>query len=451
MTLHRILTIAAATSMTLGAAAQSTASGYFNDGFLYRHHMNPAIVNSQSYIAMPFLGNVYSGAKGSFGIGDVLYSRQGETVTFMHPGITSAEALKHIHDINKFEVDERMSLLDFGFKTKKGYLTIGLDLRSNVGLSLPGEFFRLAKEGPANKTYDISNLTAHADAMGELGVGYARKVGKNLQIGAKAKVLIGAANFDLNSHNTRLELGEDVWRINADIEAQGSLKGLQYIEEIDEETHKPYIDDIDVDGSGISGFGVAFDLGALYTVKDFKIGLAVNDLGAVKWNNNMLAECRGNFTTDGRTFSVDKDDINNFEDEFERFGDDLADAFEFVSKGDQGGRSRGLAATINASVEYTLPAYRKLTFGLLSTTRLQGARTWTDARLSANLAPAKWFSLSLTGGYGTFGPSFGWMVNLHPKGFSLFAGMDGIGAPYGKYMVPLGHSSSLNFGVNFPF
>ena len=110
-----------------------------------------------------------------------------------------------------------------------------------------------------------------------------------------------------------------------------------------------------------------------------------------------------------------------------------------------------MAATMNIGGEYVFPYYRKLTFGLLNTTRINGKYTWTNFRLSANVAPAKWFSAGVNFGIGTFGPSFGWVLNVHPKGFNLFLGMDHTLGKLSKQGVPLSSNAELSMGLNFPF
>ena len=42
---------------------------------------------------------------------------------------------------------------------------------------------------------------------------------------------------------------------------------------------------------------------------------------------------------------------------------------------------------------------------------------WTDFRLSANYQPVKWIGVAVNYGVGTFGDSFGWIVNIAPKGW----------------------------------
>jgi len=98
--------------------------------------------------------------------------------------------------------------------------------------------------------------------------------------------------------------------------------------------------------------------------------------------------------------------------------------------------------------EYTLPMYRQLSFGLLSSTRLQGEYSWTEARLSANWEPLNWLDGGMSLGVGSFGASAGWLVNIHPKGFNFFIGMDHILGKQSKEWIPLSSKASINLGMN---
>ena len=120
--------------------------------------------------------------------------------------------------------------------------------------------------------------------------------------------------------------------------------------------------------------------------------------------------------------------------------------------GEKSGLTRSLRTTVNVGVEYELPYYRKLKFGLLNSTCIAGPYTWTQFRLSANVAPVKIFSATANVAYGTYGFDFGWMLNLHTqKGFNLFVGMDHTLGKLAKQGIPLNSNASLNFGINFPF
>lgn len=460
--MKKILATTLLSACALTAAAQQTQSGYFNDGYLYRHTMNPAIANSQSYVAFPVLGNINISERGNFGLKDFLYSRGGKTVTFMHPDVSTAEAIKPFVDKLRLENDIHLNLISVGIagKNGKGYTTVSAGVRSNSSASLPGQFLRLAKEGPSNQTYDLSNLNVNEDVFAEIAAGYSRKVNDNLRVGGKLKVLLGLAHIDAAADGTRLTLGQDQWEATVNAEVNASVKGLTYL--TDTEMHGPdgnqaphtYVDDIDLDSPGLNGFGLALDLGATYRVADMlNFGLAVTDLGFIHWNNNMVASTCGphSVSTSNYTFSVDKDSEHSFDNEMERLGDALKDIYELQDMGDQGGRTRSLGATINVSAEYEMPFYKKLTVGLLNTTRLQGEHSWNETRLSFNVAPVRWFAFSLTGAAGTFGPSFGSMLSLHPKGFSLYAGFDCLPTSFTQEGVPLSRNFQTNFGIVFPF
>ena len=117
-------------------------------------------------------------------------------------------------------------------------------------------------------------------------------------------------------------------------------------------------------------------------------------------------------------------------------------------QGDQGGRTTGIGTTLNVGAEYTLPMYRQLSFGLLSSTRLQGEYSWTEARLSANWEPLNWLDGGMSLGVGSFGASAGWLINIHPKGFNFFIGMDHILGKQSKEWIPLSSKASVNLGMN---
>lgn len=447
--------------LPVGAAAQHTYTGYFNQGYTYRYEMNPAFASNdtlpKTFIAMPLLGNINVGTQGNIGVKDVIYNVDGRTTTFLNPGVSASEFLSNINDVNKVNANVKINILGLGFRGFGGYNTITLSARANVNARVPGSLLKLAKEGVKNGTYDISDLSAHADAYAELAFGHSHKLNDQWRIGATMKLLFGLGNVDADFNNAKLTLNDDAWTVEADAEVQASIKGLEYETNTKmrgpdgNETEHTYIDDLDVDGYGLSGFGVAFDLGAEFKLNDeWSFSAALLDLGFISWNNNMLAAVDGTFNTDTYIFSFDENAYHNTDDEWDRFAESLADLYELQDMGDQGGRTRWLAATLNLGAQYTLPGYKRLTFGLLNTTRL-GAYSWTDFRLSANIEPVNVLSASVSVGAGTFGASFGWMLNLHATGFNLFVGMDRLLGSVSKECVPLNSNADFNVGLNFLF
>lgn len=439
---------------SFASLAQNTNSAYFTDGYLYRHQMNPAFGNEQNFVGFPALGNIDLSLGGNLHLTDVLYSLNGKTTTFLNPGISVSEVMGNLSDKNRLNVDFKLNVLNFGFKAFGGYNTFGINLRTNVGTIVPKALFSLAKEGVANNTYDFSDLNVHADAYVELALGHSRQINDQWRVGGTFKFLVGGANLDFEADHTHLELGEDNWSAVTNATIQANLKGLYYEHGFNETTSNEYVDGFDVDGPGVGGFGVALDLGAVYTLnEDWEFSASLLDLGFISWSNNMVASTNGDrsFELDKYTFNVDDEAPNNFEDEFDKMGDDLSALYELTDNGDMGSRTKMLAATLNLAAEYTLPVYRNLTFGLLNSTRFQGKYTWTEFRLSANIAPVKIFSAGINLAAGTYGCSFGWLLNFHSTGFNLFLGMDNTFFNLAKQGVPLNSNASVNFGINFPF
>lgn len=435
--------------------AQDLSSGYFVEDYTYRYQMNPAFGNSQNFISMPALGNLNVGLHGNLGISDVLYNVDGKTTTFMNPKLSSDEVLKNINDVNRIGTLDKIGILSAGFKAFGGYNTVSINAVADVSVKVPGEMFNLLKNGVANKTYDLGDLRASGVAYGEIAFGHSRQVMKGLRVGATLKFMLGGGYMDAHMRNANLVLGENEWTVTTDADLRSSVKGLTYKTKVNDRTGHRYVNGIDVDGTGLNGFGMALDLGAVYEtpVKGLTVSLALLDLGFISWNNDMLATTNGEktFTTDKYTFNADDDAPNSFSKEWDRLRDDFSAIYELDDMGDQGGRTSMPHATLNIGVQYALPMYNKLTFGLLNITRLAGDFTTTDFRLSANIAPCRIFSGGVNLGVGTFGASFGWVANLHLTGFNFFLGMDRVPGKLCKQGVPLSSNAQVTMGINFPF
>ena len=96
--------------------------------------------------------------------------------------------------------------------------------------------------------------------------------------------------------------------------------------------------------------------------------------------------------------------------------------------------------------------YENLKFGFLSSTRIQGKYSWSEGRFSANVAPVKWFDASVNYAVSSFGSSFGWLINFHPKGFNLFIGSDHQFFKITPQFVPVNRANAnLAMGINFNF
>ncbi len=454
ITIRSIVALIFIYATTFNIYAQDTESAYFNDEYMYRFKMNPAIGNSRGFVSFPAIGNLDIALSGTAHLKNFIYNVDGRTTTFLNPQVSTSKFLNDLGSNSRLGTNLNVGILSAGFNAFGGYNTISISARGDVNLSLPKELFRLMKQGLQNDTYDISDVRANASAWAEIGLGHSRDINKRLRIGATLKILVGGGNVDAKFNKAKLTLGTDNWTAVTNATINASVKGLTYKTDTNSHTGHEYVSGADIDGTGINGFGTAFDLGAVYRLdKDWAFSASILDLGFISWSNNMVASTNGTqtFETDRYSFNVDNDKPNNFSDELDKMKDQLSALYELNDMGNRGSRTTALAATLNLGAEYTFPLYRKLKFGALSTTRINGSFTWTDFRLSANVAPCKVFSASAAAAYGTFGFSFGWILNVHVPGFNLFLATDHTPGKLAKQGVPLSSNANINFGLNIPF
>lgn len=437
------------------ATAQTTYSGYFLDSYNFRYQMNPAFGNDKHFIGFPALNNMNIAMRGNLDVQDVIYKLDGKTVLFTNPGISAAEVMKNIKDRNRIGVNTKIDLLSAGWKAWGGYNTVTVSAVANANVSVPGSFFELAKEGITNRTYDIENLFANANAYAQVALNHSRDISQvpGLRVGAAVKVYVGAGNVDFKFDKAQLTLGQDNWHAVTNANIYASLTNFRFDEKYNDDTKRNYVSGGDLDSFGLNGFGLGFDLGASYKWNDFTFSAAVLDLGFMAWGKTQWASTNGDqeINTDAFTFNADGDADNSFKNEWQNLRDDLSYLYQLSNNGELASRKRAMAATVNAGVDYAFPFYRPLHFGFLSSTRINGPYTWTQARISADVKPVYWFSAGINAVAGTYGCGFGWLANFCTPHFNLFLGMDHTFSRLAKQGVPLRSNADFNFGINFPF
>lgn len=449
--------IIASLALTAGAAsAQTTYSGYFLDNYDYRYQMNPAIGNEKNFVSFPVIGNFNLALRGNLNLSDVIYTYNEKTVLFTNPNISVAEVMKNIGDRNRIGTADKIDIMSVGFKALGGYNTVSLGVNINAEASIPGSFFSLAKEGITNKTYDIKNMFANANAYANITLNHSRDIKQveGLRVGASVKFLLGLGNLDFRFNEADLTLGKDSWKARTNADIYASIAGFRFDHDYNDRTHHEYVSGGNLDeGYGMNGFGLAFDLGATYKWNDFTFSAAVLDLGFMSWGKTQWASTNGTQEVDTKDyiFNVGSDKQHSFDNELDQLKDNLSALYELNDNGEMSGRTTGIGATLNFGIDYALPVYRRLHFGLLSSTRINGPYTWTQARLSANINPVDFLSADVNLVAGTYGVGMGWLLNIHTTGFNFFVGMDHTIGRLSKQMIPLKSNADFNVGINFPF
>ncbi len=450
---------------TFSLQAQALRTGYFSESYIYRHQLNPALANEDGYFSMPILGSTSLGVGTNFGVKDLIYKRaDGSLTTFMNDEVSSREFHNNISKNAMLNAEYDMTILSIGFNTKRAYHTIDFGVHTRLGLTLDKNLLYFMKDMKSDVTYSFSDTKATGMMWADLAYGQSRDILDNLRVGLKVKALFGLAYADVNMDGTYARFGSDAWLINSkgelNIAGGGTMKMKKNSNEMSGyEDFTP----------GLNGFGMAFDLGAVYDFDDLVPGLsasaAVTDLGWLKWDCAQAASENKQFRFDGfnklklhdgeGTVTNGKSGYTDgsLDEQMDRIEDDLEDMarFDVVSQSTKINESIGATATFG--VEYKLPVYPKISFGALYNQRFSKAFGYSEGRLVVNYAPSHIFDLALSGSASSYGSSIGGLLNLHVTGFNIFVGIDRfyLGS-VNSDMVPLEKcSSSFSLGMNFPF
>lgn len=423
--MKRNITLAATAILAL-TAAQSMAqsrTGYFSDSYIYRHQMNPAMANPDSYFTIPMLGNMNMTAGMNFGVENlVMPGKNGQLVTFMHKDIDANKFLSDLPDQSKLLENLNLTLFSCGWSAFGGYNTLELNLHQKAGVSVPKEFFAFMKEMKDGKTYNF-DLGAKMLAYGELAIGHSHAINEYLRVGGKLKFLVGAAYMNLDLNDCNASISHDAWKMNL----KGSLDAV--VGESSFKTDKEKnVEGFDVDSYRLGNYGFAVDLGATYDfeelVEGLKVSTAITDLGFINFEECNYAYNDGKpFTFNGFSQLGMHGGENGIEDQWDDIHDDL-DNMMNLKVGARRKVKENLSATFTTGVEYEMPFYRGLSVGMLYTHHFGDLYAYNELRNTINYAPSRVFDVALSGAFTTYGFSTGALLNVHVSGISFFVGTD---------------------------
>lgn len=457
------LSAIAALASVSAYAQQNLRTAYFLDGYTYGYKMNPAIAPERAFTAMPLLGNLGVGVESNLGLSQFLYpTSNGKMTTFLSSSVSDEQFLNGLNTVNKLNLSINESLIATGFRVGKSFHTIDLSLKADAGVSLPKDLFSFIKTGSSSgaTAWDVSRIGVRANARMELAYGYSRPINDWIRVGARVKVLMGIARADAVVDDLNLQMSGQEWSVtahgNAEISGPMSFGTHAGSKEIDfQEVVMPEGLEEWNEYLSTPSLGAAVDLGASFDFLEiFTASVSVLDLGFIGWNSTTTAVMPGGKWSFDGFGVIGTGEDNNIGDQISQMGDELLNMIKMEKTGDRIKKSNPLAATIHAGIEARMPFYDRLSFGLLGTQRIDGIYSFTEGRLSANVAPLKWFSVAASYAFSNFGSSLGGVVNIHLPGFNLYAGLDSFLPMMNvtPQFVPIDKlNTNITFGLTFAF
>ncbi len=387
---------------TMGIAdsfSQGLRTSYFMDNVPARLKMNPALQPARGFFNLPAIGALglsFSSNKLSIDdFTDIIENKNGF--------LNSDAFLNRLENKNNLNIDLTTDIISFGLYSGKGFWTVNLGVRTIVSASIPKSMFEFARyanvepdyESGLNTMYDIRDMELHANIFTEVGLGYSRPITQNLTFGGRVKVLVGLGNLDAKIDQIYANVNTDdvstyqSWKVKTKGRLETSMKGLEF----DYDSENGYINDIDFDTPGVSGFGLGLDLGASYKLFNcISLSAAILDLGFIKWEKSATTIATTDSEHDyGDFVNVDPDDTDSYESGNVFDYDLLQLQVEDKTKS----RKTKLRSTLNLGAEYTL-LNNKLGVGILSSTQFTQPESYSELTVSANYRPKNWFGLTLS-------------------------------------------------------
>lgn len=461
--MFRALLVAALVLVAADADAQALRTGYFMDGNVYRHRLNPALQSNINHVSIPVLGGVQVSTMGNVGVGNFLYDSPvngDELVTFMHSSVDAQSFLSDLESDNVIRMDMDLTLFSMSFNAFGGTNTIDLALRSSTAMSAPYDMFAFMKE-MGNRNYSFSDLSMQTRNFADLSLGHSRKINKKLTVGARVKFLFGLGYADMTFDQMDIYTSGSRWEIAARGEANIALGGAYKYSDEKTISGKTVVNGYEDAGVGLRGFGMGIDLGATYDLSEvllngLTVSASITDLGFISWGKAATAAIspEDKYVFDGfENLGIHSPEpgkeSTTLDDQWSDFRDDLEDFFALEDKG-EGGVTTGIGGKFNIGAEYKMPFYKKMSVGFLYTHCFDDVFSYNQASLIANVSPNKCVDLAVSTTFSDYGAGFGAMANLHfTKGVAFFIGTDCFIGKVNKQFIPIEDmNASMSMGVN---
>jgi hypothetical protein len=369
------------------------------------HLVNPAFRPSNSfYLGIPVLTGIDLNLNNNFvNFSDVIMSGQkGDSlISVLHPGYNIDNFISKLKSSNFFTPEISFQLFGLGFNIGQDlYVTIDIVNRVYTNFALPKDLFNFALKGNSNfvgKTMDLSGFDTQFKCWQEIGMGFSKKIGNNLRLGVRGKLLFGIANISMNNKAFGLKVDNDYsWDVNADITANISgpvkviLNNKNSIEDIKFNDNKFNNPSGGIDPGKIVEFlfnrnnlGLGIDVGGVYSITSkLQVSASVTDLGFIRWKSDVTnLKAKSSFKFSG--FNVT--DVVNGSKTIDQITQDMVDSLKnsFTITNQSQPFSTSLPVGISIGGNYNLT--KSISLGILSHSILTGKKIREALTLSANV------------------------------------------------------------------
>lgn len=448
MRLPKVISFAALSLMllfTVDASAQLRTS-YFMEGTYFRTELNPALVPTRGYIALPLVSGVGVNINSNFLSFENMFLRSGNVYNSIFSGVLPpSEVMKGFPEVLRMHQNATVNIFGAGHYKRKMFWSYGINARhqstTNVSRDMLGSMVLNEPQKVKSSYYDA---TSYLEAY----VGSSLRLFRIFSVGFRVKALVGV----MNVHGKMLEAGYDASSQRSTVYGEYLITGMP----VTRETIRP--DQSYTRGQifskeptyllkGKHSVGIALDLGGeVRLFRDhLRLSAAVTDVGFIRWSDDRMVGVGVTSTHSLKDASIEEA-VKGGDPQFSFVGRDVA-------KPDN---TRMLNFSANLGAELVM--WRNhLSLGVLAHgVRCSDGSLFRDLTASLNIRPNSWLSatVSKTLYADDARDVFGVALNFHPRGINIFVGADFFDYKFireesGAYIFPRPMSHSIYAGVAF--
>ena len=413
---------------------------------------NPA---ESAYLDNGYLrvGEFQSTSRNNIGASSFLFPSGDKLVTGLHSSIPADDFLGGLKPVNSMYSQIDYNLVSYGWKGSSGaYHTIDVGARMNYGLSMPKEVFQILKTGTAQSPYDLSSLRAFGNVYAEIAYGYSRRLGDNLSICARLKLLAGLNSVDVVARQFELTTTDEQYIL--DLDADIDLTNFSKKVGTDDEG---YLDYTSFSGKGKlgapTGGGVAMDLGVVWKPFDgFTFSASILDIGGILWYYGNAGTSSGSYTFDGlKDLSTEEMEEEKIMAKLKEAGDEV---LAVIKPKAVDGRFKFKAIPLNANMKAScaMPFWDRLSLDVTSLyTGYDFCAPYWEARGGMSVDFPGLAHLGASVGGGAYGVVYGLSGSVEFHSFRLYAAYEnGIGGVVPYEDIPLkANNQFLSIGLTY--
>ena len=450
-----LLSVGSATSFVNIASAQTARTGFFMETSKFRHQINPALLEDNPYFSIPFLGNVYASTISSHHSDAFIYKVTDRNTgkksydTFMNPSVTPTQLYRRLGNKDvSLDVDFSDNIFSIATNGFGGTNLVEINLKSASRLELPNNLFHYAKEPNSFNTYQLNHMALKHQSYLEFGVGHARNIDNHFTVGAKIKGLIGLAYADVEANQLQLQQSGMGWKVSG--HTRGTVAVMNTAPTFDK---KGRFDGFEELSPGITGWGLAADLGASYEVhgvEGLTVSASLTDLGFI---NHKKAYALRNDVQHSWNFDgfrkTQQENENMLNEGIEQFKDDLQELLS-LHDGGKTTKSSSLKSTLNIGAKYKLPFVKHLNVGLLYSKHLEGDFSLDQFTLGAAWHPIAPIEVGVSTTLVKNKLNFGTMLTVQAPRFQVFVGTDFFSGGFSEDGLLSSRANNINLGFTIP-